>query len=58
MMGKIHLGNAGKGAIDCGAREVKEQGKYGIIFKNWSWKSSDVTCKKCLALIRKRRLER
>lgn len=46
----IHLGNAGKGAIDCGAPAKKN--KHGN--QNWSWKTAEVTCKKCIALYRMR----
>jgi len=45
----VHLGDAGRGAIKCGAAEVKDA--YGN--KNWTWKPENVTCRKCKALYRK-----
>lgn len=47
----IHLGNAGKGAIECG---VSAQREYHGLWCNWSWNVKDVTCKKCLSIYKKR----
>lgn len=41
----IHRGDAGKGAISCGAEETSSP-------RNWVWKPEDVTCKKCLKIYR------
>jgi hypothetical protein len=37
----IHLGNAGTGALECGATERKDP-------KNWTWDPNEATCKRCL----------
>src|SRR5678815_2882302 len=46
----IHLGNAGKGALECGAPERELPSGN----KNWSWKPEDVTCKSCLKKYKQR----
>lgn len=42
---KIHLGDADRAMLSCGAKEIK-------IPKNWSWTPEKVTCKRCLAIYR------
>lgn len=39
----IHLGDAGAGALKCGAKEIRDN--YGN--KNWTWTPEKVTCKEC-----------
>lgn len=46
----IHKGDAGLGRILCGAKEVKRE--YD---RNWTWTPEWVTCKKCKAMMRKKR---
>lgn len=41
----IHLGDAGKGAITCGAKEART-----ALTKNWTWRPGGVTCKRCLTM--------
>lgn len=48
----IHMGDAGTGALACGANEKR----WGIDGKNWTWESAKVTCKKCLKILERRRL--
>lgn len=46
----IHLGDAGRGQIACGAKE-----KSGAILgKNWTWVPEKVTCKRCQVIYRMR----
>lgn len=40
----IHLGDAGRGRLRCGAVPKGE----GLGFPNWSFTPEKVTCKKCL----------
>jgi hypothetical protein len=47
------LGDAGLGAIACGANE-KKQTNYGEVVRNWTWKPESVTCKRCVAIYKKR----
>lgn len=49
----IHLGNAGKAGIDCGAPERRTL-FAGLWDRNWAWSPEAVTCKRCLAIYRKR----
>ena len=49
----VHLGDPGIGRIVCGAAEVKKK-YFGCIERNWTWKPELVTCKRCLAIYRKR----
>ena len=51
----IHLGDAGKGAIECGAREQKQYHGYQ---RNWVWVLEMVTCKRCIAIRRRTDAER
>lgn len=46
----IHQGDADRGTIACGAKEVIDA--YGI--KNWRWLPEKVTCKKCIKLYKAR----
>lgn len=48
----IHLGDAGKGGLACGttAKPVKPND----LFSNWSWTTAKVTCKRCLAMYKRR----
>lgn len=48
----IHLGNAGKGGLECGA--TAKTVKPNDLFSNWTWTPEKVTCKKCLAAYRRR----
>ena len=48
---KIHLGDAGRGRTACGAREVRVE---SVVWKNWTFESEKVTCKRCLAFYRRR----
>lgn len=43
----IHLGDAGKGALACGAKELAG------LSKNWTWVPEKVTCKKCLRIYKR-----
>lgn len=54
--GVIHLGNAGTGRMECGARERKEY-RFHCWEKNWSFSEGNVTCKRCLAVRERRRKE-
>lgn len=42
----VHHGDAGRGSIRCGAPEKSP--------KNWTWKPEEVTCGKCLRMIKAR----
>lgn len=46
----IHLGDAGLGRLSCMAKEKI----HPILGKNWVWKPENVTCKRCLAIYKKR----
>jgi hypothetical protein len=50
----IHLGNAGTGGIECGAKERFFASHFDGHGVNWTWHSEGVTCKRCLKAYRKR----
>jgi hypothetical protein len=50
-MSKIHLGNGGKGGLECGATAYSGPPDQG---RNWTWKPERVTCKRCKVAYRKR----
>jgi len=53
----IHRGDAGRGAILCGARE-KIEVLWGERIRNWAWKPEEVTCKRCIAIYKRELAER
>jgi len=48
----VHLGNAGKGVLECGAKSVGSSPSQNGA--NWTWVPGKVTCKKCLKRYGKR----
>lgn len=48
----IHLGNAGKGALECGVKHIGSTPASPRA--NWTWLLENVTCRNCLALYKRK----
>jgi hypothetical protein len=52
----IHLGDAGIGGLACHVKpKERRHPEYGLLWKNWTWKPEEVTCKRCKKVLADRR---